>query len=257
MKDETERKLWEDYRSRDELQSRQACNSLVIYYKKTLVEPLAKKRICLNRPLGGITIDQLIQAGAIAVFNSMKKFDLTRGTKFVTFVTPRIRGSFEDLFRKEGNLQKTTEDYLKRYNESFHEIRQNNALSYDERRGTTGLTEKRFKMAESLANSPLCSSYNLNLKSGGEMEEMKIDTEFESPIQSPVAIALSKDIKNYFLRGLNRHERTTIALYYYEGFNMAEIGRVLNLTESRVSQIHSEALEKLKCRAERIKKEVA
>ena len=235
--------LWQRYKSGVSPQNKEARDSILQYYTQKWVIPLAKKRMKDQYSIYGVTLDQLIQQGRLAIFDRMQKFDINTGNSFATFIKKRITGSFQDVFRKEGALPRSFEMYLQQYNEAVEKASQNDYFSSEELRKMTGLSKKKFKKAENLAAFPLYVSYDSPINYSGGLNKR---IEFESKSQGPEDKAISADIKDYLFRGLNKQERLVIYGHYYEGLTMSEIGHILGVSNSRAAQINRNILKKLR-----------
>lgn len=232
-----------------------ARDSLLHHYTKTLVIPLAQRRMQDQFSLYGFNIDQLIQEGRLAVFDRMQAFDYKRGG-FVTFAKPRINGSFEDLLRREGAIPRPLENSIDKYNEAVEQVNQNDYDASKDLRIMTGLSKKKFKRAEAFAHVPLYVSYDVPQRSShNPNKQIKMDFESEKP--GPAEAAVSVDIREYLMRGLDRRERLVVRLHYYEGLTMREIGNILGISSSMASLINRDVLKRWRERLPEIKRAVA
>ena len=206
-----------------------------------------------------VEVDDLISAGVFGLMDALRSFDPARGVKFETYCSPRIRGAILDELRAmdwvprlvrsrahklnraaqmlEAELgRKPTEKELAREMRlpmsEFHRLRR------DAR--ATGLISLSRKWSETDSNKDIC----------------EIDVLPDSRSDNPFEFAQRKDIKELVTRGLSRAERLIILLYYFEEMTMKEIGETLDLSESRVSQMHSAILSRLQNQLEKRQKEL-
>ncbi len=196
-----------------------------------------------------VELDDLISAGTFGLVDAINAFDLTRGVKFETYCAQRIRGAILDELRSmdwvprlvrsrahkveaarsalEMNLERrpTDQELAKKLRISLREFRK---LQRDARAvGLVSLSRKFFETDSS-------------------RDVREIDLLEDKRSEDPFAQFQSKDIKEWITRGLSRAERLIIILYYFEEMTMKEIGQTLALSESRVSQMHSAIMERLK-----------
>lgn len=196
-----------------------------------------------------VDLQDLISAGMFGLMDAIDAFDLDRGVKFETYCAPRIRGAVLDELRSmdwvprlvrhrtakvEGARQKfemkhgrePTDDELSRQlkleGEEFTKFKRDSAAV-----GTFSLTRKCFQ-------------------SDGSRDVREIDVIKDDGQRNPFSEIQRKDVRDLMTKGLSRAERLIVVLYYYEEMTMKEIGATLDLSESRVSQMHSSILARLK-----------
>ena len=246
--------VWKDF---FETRSEQCRNMLMENYVQ-LVKYTAD-RIYAKLP-DKVELDDLVSAGIFGLMDAIDAFDPERGVKFETYCTPRIRGSILDELRSmdwvprlvrsrahqlEGALQ-TLEAHLGRMptdDEIANELQLNDSEFHRLRRDAvaTGLVSLSNKFSES----------------DGEKDIREIDIIEDQKSKDPLIEAQKRDLKNLLTKGLTRAERLIIVLYYYEEMTMKEIGATLDLSESRVSQMHSSIIARLKAQMNSRKKEFA
>jgi RNA polymerase sigma factor for flagellar operon FliA len=234
--------LWRDYRAQPSVELR---NRLVENYL-----PLVKynaERIWSRLP-EGVDLDDLISAGVFGLMDAIDAFDLERGVKFETYCVPRIRGAMLDELR--------TMDWVPR-------LVRSKASKLEDTRKRLEAELGRPPRAEELAqrmNLPLAefeklmneasavSLISLNKKwyeTDSYKDVREIDILEDKKAEDPTRRLQNRDLMRLVTRGLNRNERLIIILYYYEEMTMKEIGATLDLSESRVSQMHSSIITRL------------
>ncbi len=196
----------------------------------------------------GVEIDDLFSAGVFGLMGAIDAFDITRGVKFETYCTPRIRGAILDQLRSE--------DWVPRLVRSrAHKLEQ----VYDSLRVELGRSPTEIEMADRMA-LPMKEFYHILKEANavamisldrrwGEDEEdgvKELDIVSDTKGEDPIRNIQKKDLKDLITRGLNKKERLIIVLYYYEQLTMKEIGLTLGLSESRVSQMHAAILLRLR-----------
>lgn len=212
--------------------------------------PLVKyngERIWARLP-EGVELDDLISAGVFGLMDAIDAFDMTRGVKFETYCVPRIRGAMLDELRtmdwvprlvrskasKLGEATKTLEARLGRH-PSEVELAEHMAMSVQE-------IEKMILEANAV------NLISLNKKwyeTDSYKDVREIDILEDKKGEDPTRRIQKNDLMRLVTKGLNRNERLIIILYYYEELTMKEIGATLDLSESRVSQMHSSIVQRL------------
>src|SRR5438105_369235 len=212
--------------------------------------PLVKyngERIWSRLP-DGVELDDLISAGVFGLMDAINAFDLTRGVKFETYCVPRIRGAMLDELRtmdwvprlvrsKASKLEaarKTAEAELGRP-PMDSEVAAKMQISTEE--------YEKLKAEASAVN--LISLNKKWYETDSYKDVREIDILEDKKSEDPTNRIQNRDLMRLVTRGLNRNERLIVILYYYEEMTMKEIGATLNLSESRVSQMHSSIVARL------------
>jgi RNA polymerase sigma factor for flagellar operon FliA len=173
-----------------------------------------------------VELDDLISAGIFGLIDAIDAFDPERGVKFETYC------SLETHLGHKPTEKEIAEE-LDMNTEEFNRLRRD-------------------------ANAVSLVSLDTKYGDGdGEKEIREIDIIKDERSKNPVIEAQKRDLKNLLTKGLTRAERLIIVLYYYEEMTMKEIGATLDLSESRVSQMHSSIIDRLKAQMFSRKKEFA
>ncbi len=207
-----------------------------------------------------VEVDDLISAGIFGLMDAIDAFDPERGVKFETYCSPRIRGSILDELRSM--------DWVPRLVRArAHQLtRATRALeTHLGRKPTEQETAKEldmdmvdFSRLQRDANAVGLVSLNTNYSDGDSEKDIReIDVIKDRKSENPLIEAEKRDLKNLLTKGLTRAERLIVVLYYYEEMTMKEIGATLDLSESRVSQMHSSIVARLKAQMNNRKKEFA
>ena len=234
--------VWQEYRERPTIELR---NRLVERYL-SLVKYNAE-RIWSRLP-DGVELDDLISAGIFGLLDAIEAFDLGRGVKFETYCVPRIRGAMLDELR--------TMDWVPRLVRSKASKMEAGRKALE---ATLGRPPKPEELAEKLGipldqiDSYMGEATAVNLvslnKKWYETDSYKDVREIyileDKKAEDPTGRLQNRDLMKLVTRGLNRNERLIVILYYYEEMTMKEIGATLNLSESRVSQMHSSIVARL------------
>lgn len=224
---------------------------------KLIVEyaPLIKfvaQKIAARLP-SNIELDDLISSGVIGLMDAIDKYDPTRDNKFKTYAEFRIRGAILDELRSQDWVPRSVRDKSKMLDKTVvnleialgrapkdEEIAEKLQISVDELHEL--VNEVRPVSVVSIDESPTFSSVDkksiLHILDG---------CKFNNP-QSHLDVKFLKDVITKAIEELPERQRLVLSLYYYEDLNLKEIGRVLRVTESRVSQLHAQAIVRLRAK---------
>lgn len=195
--------------------------------------------------------DDLISAGNMGLLEAIERFDPTRKIKFETYAILRIRGAILDTLRNIDWIPRSTRKNIKQVMKAISDLQGKLKRNPSE----TEIAEKLGisihdygKILSSLASIRFVSLQDIvSFTGGGEASRKEFieDTNngYEEEIEDYNELKESIYEK---IKGLPAKERLILILYYYEGLNLAEIAKVLNVTESRVCQLNSQALMRLK-----------
>lgn len=245
-------KVWEKFFQTHNEQFR---NMLMEYYR-----PIVKytaERLYTKLP-DKVDLDDITSAGIFGLMDAIEAFDPSRGVKFETYCSPRIRGAILDELRSMDwvpRLVRARANQLSRATQAL-ETHLGRKPTEKETAEKLELNTEEFERLKRDANA--VSLVSLNTKYGdsdGEKEIREIDVIKDNRSQNPLTEAQKRDLKNLITKGLTRAEQLIVTLYYYEEMTMKEIGATLDLSESRVSQMHSSIVARLKAQLNTRKKE--
>ena len=234
--------LWQDYRAHPTVELR---NQLVENYL-----PLVKynaERIWSRLP-EGVELDDLISAGVFGLMDAIEAFDLDRGVKFETYCVPRIRGAMLDELRTMDWVPRLVRSKATRLEESRKALEAALGRPPREDEMAAKLGVPLDELHKMVGESTAVSQVSLNKKwyeTDSYKDVREIDILEDKKAQDPTHRLQNRDLMRLVTRGLNRNERLIIILYYYEDMTMKEIGATLDLSESRVSQMHSSIVARL------------
>jgi RNA polymerase sigma factor for flagellar operon FliA len=193
--------------------------------------------------------DDLISAGLFGLMDAIQAFDLDRGVKFETYCAPRIRGAILDELRSMDWVPRLVRSRAHKLERVLRELestlgRSPSEVEIAERLDLSRLAyEKLVRDATAVTQVSLSRKYS---ETDSNKEVREIDVIEDKNGRDPISEVHKKDLKELVTRGLTRAERLILILYYYEEMTMKEIGSTLDLSESRVSQMHSSILSRLK-----------
>jgi RNA polymerase sigma factor for flagellar operon FliA len=244
--------LWRDYRSAptDGLRNR-----LVELYL-----PLVKynaERIWARLP-DGVELDDLISAGVFGLMDAIEAFDLERGVKFETYCVPRIRGAMLDELRTMDWVPRLVRSKQSKVDAAAKQLE--TALgrkpTHEELSQKLGVPMDQIQAYVSEASAVNLVSLNKKWYETDSYKDVReIDILEDKKAEDPTCRLQNRDLMKLVTRGLNRNERLIVILYYYEEMTMKEIGATLNLSESRVSQMHSSIVARLQAQLAKRKPE--
>jgi RNA polymerase sigma factor for flagellar operon FliA len=236
-------KVWQQFRDDRDEDSR---NTLMEYYRP-LVRFVAD-RLHTKLP-DKVELDDLVSAGNFGLMDAINAFDPERGVKFETYCSPRIRGAILDELRSMDwvpRLVRARAHQLARATQSL-EAHLGRKPTEQETASELDIDLDEFERLKRDASA--VGLVSLNAKYGeeeGEKDLREIDILKDQKSADPLTEAQKRDLKNLLTKGLTRAERLIVVLYYYEEMTMKEIGATLDLSESRVSQMHSSIVARLK-----------
>jgi len=207
-----------------------------------------------------VELDDLISAGNFGLMDAIDAFDPRRGVKFETYCSPRIRGSILDELRSMDwvpRLVRARAHQLTRATQSL-EAHLGRKPRKEELAEELDMNLSDFSRLQQDADA--IGMVSLNSQYGDDETEKdirEIDVIKDKKSEAPPIEAQKRDLKNLLTKGLTRAERLILVLYYYEEMTMKEIGATLDLSESRVSQMHSSILARLKAQLNSRKREFA
>lgn len=199
-------------------------------------------------PPSGLDYEDLLSFGAFGLLDAIERFDLSKCFSFQTFAVPRIRGAILDELRKFDWISRTGREKLQRLGKAMEKVLQEAGVLSDEvLMAAMGMDEKEYRETLELSSR----SYIVSLDEVLALEDGDVTREDIIPDEEASAADLLEEEDETLrvagaLRRLSEREMQVISLYYYEGLTLKEIGKVLGVTESRVSQIHGKALASLR-----------
>ena len=245
--------VWRDFQRThsDELR-----NHLIEHYLP--VVRYAADRLYAKLP-DEVELDDLISAGTFGLVDAINAFDLGRGVKFETYCAQRIRGAILDELRSL--------DWVPRLVRArAHKLEEARAALEMElsRRPTESELAKKMRMSLSefrklQRDAKAVGLVSLSRKwfeTDSNRDVREIDVLEDKRSEDPFDHFQRKDVREWVTRGLSRAERLIIILYYFEEMTMREIGETLDLSESRVSQMHSAILGRLKSHLSKDRREL-
>ena len=245
--DETARKkLLEEYAS---TRSSELREKIILEYAP-LVKLVAGR---LSMYLGyNVEYEDLVSYGIFGLIDAIDKFDYLKEIKFETYASLRIRGAILDQIRKMDWIPRTIRQKQKKIDQVIHQIETETGrgATDEEIAAKLGISEEEYYDWQSQMKVTGLVSLNEYMESGSDVSQdsgRNTAARFESPEEHIEKKELSKMLAEA-LELLTEKEQKVITLYYYEELTLKEISNVLEVSESRISQLHTRALQKMKAK---------
>jgi len=195
-----------------------------------------------------VLLDDLISAGVIGLIDAIDKFDPTRNIQFKTYATFRIRGAMLDDLRAQDWVPRSVRQKTSALEKVYAEIEQYEGRPATDEEAAAAMKmplEEFYDLVNSARGVSLVSMNTESEDEGSLLDRKILDSLTAEAQENPLTLIKNKELKGFMAQVIDQlpeKEKMVVSLYYYEELNMKEIGTVLHVTESRVSQIHSKAV---------------
>ncbi|RWZ60468.1 FliA/WhiG family RNA polymerase sigma factor [Halobacillus fulvus] len=241
-----EQNLWELWTNE---QDAKAANELVQQYDYLVSYHV--QRISAHLPKS-VSKDDVRSLGMLGLYDALKKFDRKRDLKFDTYASFRIRGSIIDGLRKEDWLPRSVRDKSKKIEQASERLEQTNHRPATAAEIASELNLSVREVEETVKDSLYANILSMEEKpkDGGDDHKEGIgytipDNQTMTPSQSIIQTENYKELAEQISQ-LNEKEQMVVSLFYQQELTLTEIGQIMDLTTSRISQIHAKAIFKLK-----------
>lgn len=251
----TELNLWEKYKKTKDGQTRE---KLIIHYLP-LVKHIAG-RLAIALPTV-VQRDDLIGYGIFGLIDAIDKFDLERGFKFETYAYIRIKGAILDGLRVMDWVSPTLRQKAKELEGAYHQLENQLGRSAKDEEIAQAMGITLPQLHQLLLETGFLSLYSLDESLAAEddthlsLGQQLVDHSSPNPVthaeEEEQKLILTKSIEK-----LPEKEKLVLRLYYYEELTLKEIGEVIGLSESRISQLHTKAILRLRGSLSRVKKKI-
>lgn len=242
MNEEGKKRLWEEYSKSRTSSNRE---KIILEYAE-LVKIVAGR---LSMYLGyNVEYDDLVGYGIFGLIDAIDKFDYSKGVKFETYATLRIRGAILDQIRKMDWLPRTYRQKQKKIDLAYQKIeaKLGRVATDEELSEELEITVKELTTWQSQTKVSSLVSLDEYIEQGSDVQ---VGANENSHYVQPDKLAERNELKEILLESLEsltEKEKKVIILYYYEELTLKEISLSLEVSESRVSQLHTKALQKMR-----------
>ncbi|MCL2066900.1 MAG: RNA polymerase sigma factor WhiG [Treponema sp.] len=250
----TEEELWQQYRKTRDAGIREA----FIKQYAPLVKYVAGK-VAIGMP-NNVEFDDLVGFGVFGLIDAIDKYDPDKNVKFKTYAVTRIRGAIFDELRLIDWVPRSVRQKTREIEAviSALEAQLGRTATDQEIAGALGMDETEYmKVIQKISGTSIISLNDL-WYSGDENDKVSIGDSIESPSSyNPDVMVVNEEIRRVIVEAINElpeKEKKILVLYYYEDLTLKDIGKVLDVTESRVSQLHTKAILHLRSKLTNIRK---
>ena len=249
-----EDRLWEEYRKTKS----QALRDAFIRQYMPLVKYVAGK-VSVGMP-GSVEFDDLVGFGQFGLLDAIEKYDPSKNVKFKTYAVTRIRGAIFDELRQIDWVPRSVRQKSREIEDAINtlESRLGRTASDAEIAESLGVSEDDYHRIIMKVSGTSVLSLNDVWHNGDDAANASIGDSIESPSSmNPDAIVEREEIKRVIVQAINElpeKEKMVIVLYYHEDLTFKEIGQVLNVSESRISQLHTKANLRMRAKLTNLRK---
>jgi RNA polymerase sigma factor for flagellar operon FliA len=250
----SEDELWQRYRKTKD----PAIRETFIKQYAPLVKYVAGK-VAIGMP-HNVEFDDLVGYGVFGLMDAIDKYDPEKNVKFKTYAVTRIRGAIFDELRQIDWVPRSVRQKTRQIESAISslEAQLGRTASDQEVAGALGMDEAEYlKTIQKISGTSILSLNDVWF-SGDENDKISIGDSIESPSSlNPDVIVEKDEIRRVIVEAINElpdKEKKILVLYYYEDLTLKDIGRVLEVTESRVSQLHTKAITHLRSKLTNIRK---
>lgn len=195
-------------------------------------------------------VDDIVSEGILTLLSSIDKFDPDKGIKFETYVSKRIRGMVIDLARKQDWLPRNIRQRAKEIDAAVSTLANELGRFPTDQEVAGHLGVPTDKYQKDAARVALSNTLSLDaLMDARDMEGYRFEVSSEDPSVQPELVLEDQELQEMLAKGiaaLQKNEQIVLSLYYEKNLHMKEIAQVMGVSEPRISQIHSRAIQKLR-----------
>ncbi|RJQ33389.1 MAG: RNA polymerase sigma factor WhiG [Actinobacteria bacterium] len=250
MEDPTINELKELWKKFKESPSNDIKDRLIVYYSP-LVKYVAS-RVSASLP-PNIEMADLNSYGMFGLIDAIDKFDIKRDIKFETYAMSRIKGAIVDELRSLDWVPRSVRQMGRELEKVYQELQTKNKKAPSDQEIADELDlslDKLYDLYNKLSSSSMIALEEMKIYDGPSDDKLAvIDMLEDQSVDDPLEIFELKEMESVLgdsIQQLPERERIIVTLYYYEGLTLREIGEILGLTESRVSQLRTKAIVGLK-----------
>jgi RNA polymerase sigma factor FliA len=252
----TEEDLWKSYKRTHDPNIRDEIVKRYAFLVKSVAGKLAST---LSR---NVDFNDLISWGTLGLLDAIEKFEVDKNFKFSTYAITRIRGSIYDELRAIDWIPRSVRQKSKELELAYVKLENKHGRppTDEELAGEMGVDEEEFNKLILQVSGTSVTSLNDLWYIGSDDDELPVIETVEGPASLKPDLMLQRgEVMKMIIQAISElpeKEKQIVVLYYYEELTLKEIGQVLDLTESRVSQLHGKAMLRLRSRLASIKNHV-
>ncbi len=248
--------LWADYKANRDQDTR---DKLIVQYSPLVKYVAGRVGVGLPR---NVEQADLTSFGVFGLIDAIEKFDPERGYKFETYAIARIKGAILDELRSIDWVPRSVRSKARNLERAMAKLESENhrAPTDKEVAEEMGVTEAQLQTTLSQISFVGVAALDEMLSGGERGESVTLGDTVADSGEGPMGVYEVEEMRQILAESINRmpeREKIVLTLYYYEGLTLAEIGRVLGVTESRVCQIHTKAVLQLRSRISATEREPA
>ncbi|MBO7123401.1 MAG: RNA polymerase sigma factor WhiG [Treponema sp.] len=254
VEEKTEDELWNEYRK---TRSPDLRDKIIRQYMP-LVKYVAGK-VSVGMP-SSVEFDDLVGFGQFGLLDAIEKYDPDKNVKFKTYAVTRIRGAIFDELRQLDWVPRSVRQKSREIEDTIGDLeaKLGRTASDAEIAGKLGVSEEEYQQTVMKLSGTSVLSLNDVWYSGNDNDHMSIGDSIESPSSlNPDVIVEREEIRKIIIQAINElpeKEKMVIVLYYHEDLTFKEIGQVLEVSESRISQLHTKANLRLRAKLTNLRK---
>ncbi len=242
MNEQELKKLWKKYASTKDAKVKE---TLIVEYAPVVKYVAGRLSIYLGN---NVEFDDLVGYGIFGLIDAIDKFDIDKGIKFETYASLRIRGAIFDHIRKMDWVPRSVRKKQKLMDAAAQKLELEHGVNVEAQHmaDELNISLKEFYKWEEQTKSLMLTSLEEHVDKGGET---RIESIGKSRFDSPEEGIEREETKKTLIEAINslsEKEKMVITLYYYEELTLREISEILEVSESRISQLHTKALRKMK-----------
>jgi RNA polymerase sigma factor for flagellar operon FliA len=234
---------WEDYKTTGNLDAKR---KLVETHLKLVDYVVGRVAIGLPRSMSK---DELISFGVMGLIDAIDKFDYVRGLQFETYASWRIRGSIIDGLRQGDWVPRSVREKSKRLEEAYQRLEQQHLRSATDEEVMLDLQMSEREFQQMLQDVSVTTVLSLEDPLKEDEAETRLSVLIDDRAKNPersVHEMYQQESLAKAIEKLTEKEKIVVSLFYYEELTLSEIAEVMSLTPSRISQLHSKAMIRLR-----------
>ena len=235
--------LWERWKEHDDNEARKQLIELYLP-----IVDFVSNRMASGLPRS-VSKDDLASNGVMGLIDAIEKFDYRRGLQFETYASWRVRGSILDGLRSGDWVPRSVREKAKKIEEAYQHLEQHYLRSVSDQEVSDYLDVSVAEFQVMLQDVAVMSLCSLEDPIREEDTEMRISMLVDETAKNPVYKVNEQYLKECLVEGIQKlteKEKVVVSLFYFEELSLSEIAEVMSLSPSRISQLHSKAIMRLR-----------